>query len=299
MRFTCLAATLTLSFALYHAAANAHLQQQPPAKEVRDKPAAGSHTQPQDAGSGSDPKTDAAATDAGATNTPLVYAARDVTRKAVILAKPEPAYTKEARQNNISGTVILRAILSSSGEVKFITPVQRLPFGLTEQAIESASKIRFTPAERDGKPVSQYVRIEYNFNIFDYDKMAERVVTEVLFLPPEAKPLLSIIFSRYKAFPATTPMVFWQQLGFGLAQLGAVQQFEFQKLRINSLSGLTQEERDALEQIGAKANATAAEKKRVDELMKQAIRSLTEDELKQMQQLAMAALKAAVSAQGK
>ncbi|MBA3438826.1 MAG: energy transducer TonB [Pyrinomonadaceae bacterium] len=95
-----------------------------------------------------------------------VYAAREVARKAQILSRPEPQYTEEARKNNISGTVILRAIFSASGQVTNITAVQRLPDGLTEKAIAAARQIRFNPAQKDGRAVSQHIRLEYNFNLY-------------------------------------------------------------------------------------------------------------------------------------
>ncbi|MBA3323229.1 MAG: energy transducer TonB, partial [Pyrinomonadaceae bacterium] len=38
--------------------------------------------------------------------------------------------------------------------------------GLTEKAIEAARRITFTPAEKDGRPVSQYITLVYNFNIY-------------------------------------------------------------------------------------------------------------------------------------
>ncbi|HJR08225.1 MAG TPA: energy transducer TonB [Pyrinomonadaceae bacterium] len=91
---------------------------------------------------------------------------REVTRKANITSKPEPLYTEEARKNQVTGTVRLRLILSASGQVTGITPLTKLPDGLTEKAIEAARKIAFTPAEKDGRKVSQYVTIEYNFNIY-------------------------------------------------------------------------------------------------------------------------------------
>ena len=95
-----------------------------------------------------------------------VYAAREVTRKAQILSRPEPQYTEEARKNNVSGTVILRAIFSASGQVTNIVAVQRLPDGLTEKAIAAARQIRFVPAQKDGRAVSQHIRLEYNFNLY-------------------------------------------------------------------------------------------------------------------------------------
>jgi TonB family protein len=91
---------------------------------------------------------------------------KDVTRKAVITFKPEPGFTEEARKNNVTGVVRLRAILHSSGSVTNISVVKGLPDGLTEKAIAAAKQIRFTPAEKDGHAVSQYIVLEYNFNIY-------------------------------------------------------------------------------------------------------------------------------------
>jgi TonB family protein len=94
------------------------------------------------------------------------FRVNEVTRRAQIISKPEPLYTEEARRNQVTGTVRLRLILSASGQVSGITPLTKLPDGLTEKAIEAARKINFTPAEKDGRKVSQYVTIEYNFNIY-------------------------------------------------------------------------------------------------------------------------------------
>jgi TonB family protein len=94
------------------------------------------------------------------------FSQKEVTRKAVITFKPEPGFTEEARKNNVTGVVRLRAILSASGSVSSITTVKGLPDGLTEKAITAARQIRFTPAEKDGRAVSQYVVLEYNFNIY-------------------------------------------------------------------------------------------------------------------------------------
>jgi TonB family protein len=87
-------------------------------------------------------------------------------RRAVIEKRPEPGTTAEARANHTGGVVRLRAILSASGKVTHIEVLQGLPNGLTKKAIEAAKKIKFTPAEKDGHPVSQYVVIEYNFDIY-------------------------------------------------------------------------------------------------------------------------------------
>lgn len=95
-----------------------------------------------------------------------VFAPKEVTQKARILSRPEPQYTEEARKNQVSGTVVLKAVFSSSGQVTNIRAVSGLPYGLTEKAIAAARMIRFSPAMKDGRAVSQYIQIEYNFNLY-------------------------------------------------------------------------------------------------------------------------------------
>ena len=91
---------------------------------------------------------------------------REVTSKARVLDKPEPAYTEAARKNQITGTVTIKAIFSASGQVTNIVAISRLPDGLTEKAIAAARQIRFIPATKDGHQVSMYVQLEYNFNLY-------------------------------------------------------------------------------------------------------------------------------------
>ena len=94
------------------------------------------------------------------------FSPTEVNTKARILSRPEPQYTEEARKNQVSGTVVLRAVFSSSGQVTNIRAVSSLPYGLTERAIAAARQIRFTPAMKDGRAVSQYIEITYNFNLY-------------------------------------------------------------------------------------------------------------------------------------
>jgi len=95
-----------------------------------------------------------------------VFPPREVEQRVRVLAKPEPNYTDEARKNQITGTVVLRVIFTSLGQVEQIRTVQQLPFGLTERAIAAARQIRFLPAMRGGRPVSVYMQLEYNFNLY-------------------------------------------------------------------------------------------------------------------------------------
>ena len=86
--------------------------------------------------------------------------------RAHVLFKPEPQYTEDARKNQITGTVVLKVVFASSGEVVQIRAVRTLPFGLTERAIAAARQIKFEPAKRDGRPVSMAMQLEYNFNLY-------------------------------------------------------------------------------------------------------------------------------------
>jgi TonB family protein len=102
----------------------------------------------------------------GAPDPDRIFTIKDVTRRAVIVSRPEPLYTDEARKNQITGTVVLRLVLNADGTVTNVVALSRLPDGLTEKAVEAARRIQFTPAERDGRKVSQYATINYNFNIY-------------------------------------------------------------------------------------------------------------------------------------
>lgn len=95
-----------------------------------------------------------------------IYQPNEVDQKARITSKPGPSYTESARKNQVEGVVRLQVVLVASGAVGSIRPVTNLPDGLTEQAIAAARRIQFAPAQKDGRPVSTYVTIEYNFRLY-------------------------------------------------------------------------------------------------------------------------------------
>jgi hypothetical protein len=61
---------------------------------------------------------------------------------------------------------MLRVVFSSFGTVEQIRALQTLPFGLTEKAIAAARQIKFVPATKGGRPVSVWMQLEYNFNLY-------------------------------------------------------------------------------------------------------------------------------------
>lgn len=102
-----------------------------------------------------------------------------MTQKAIFISQPAPGFTVEAHENFIRGVVRLRAVLMKTGEVTNIAVVLGLPGGLTEKAIVAARGIKFRPAMKDGRPVSQWITLEYNFNTYDEldeDKVESKAV---------------------------------------------------------------------------------------------------------------------------
>jgi TonB family protein len=95
-----------------------------------------------------------------------VVSSSQASRKPRVLSKPDGVYTEKARDNRTKGTVVLKAVFNLNGRVIRIHAVEGLPDGLTESAIQAARRLRFTPARKDGKPISVYVQLEYTFNTF-------------------------------------------------------------------------------------------------------------------------------------
>jgi len=95
-----------------------------------------------------------------------VFSGREVTQKVRVFRKPEPTYTESASKYRITGTVVLRALFSAEGKVTDIEVVKKLPHGLTGATIKAARGISFSPAMKDGHPVSMYMELQYNFNLY-------------------------------------------------------------------------------------------------------------------------------------
>ena len=92
-----------------------------------------------------------------------VLDAKSVTTNARILSKPDPQFTKEDVKGLEQAKVILRAVITESGEVKHIMVVKSLGYELTRRSMEAARKIRFEPAKKDGASVSVITLIDYDF----------------------------------------------------------------------------------------------------------------------------------------
>lgn len=89
--------------------------------------------------------------------------ASEIDKPLKIISKPRALWTTDA---HVQGVVRLRVTFLDCGKIGAIQPVSRLPFGLTESAIEAAKKIRFEPAMKNGKPLTVAKVVEYSFSIY-------------------------------------------------------------------------------------------------------------------------------------
>ena len=82
-----------------------------------------------------------------------------------ITFKPKPDYTDEGRKQKISGEVRLEVLFKSDGQVHVIRVLQGLGYGLDEQAVKAAEKIKFKPASHEGQPIDSMAQVHIIFEL--------------------------------------------------------------------------------------------------------------------------------------
>ncbi|MBX7170286.1 MAG: tetratricopeptide repeat protein [Pyrinomonadaceae bacterium] len=83
-----------------------------------------------------------------------------------LLSKPSANYTDSARRSQIQGTITLAVFFSADGNTKKFLVLRPLSYGLTEQAVAAAQKIKFIPQKRGGKPISVVKLVQYAFKLY-------------------------------------------------------------------------------------------------------------------------------------
>jgi protein TonB len=82
-----------------------------------------------------------------------------------ILYKVEPEYSEEARKAKFQGTVLLFVVVDEKGNPRDIKILRPLGLGLDQKAVEAVEKWKFSPGNKDGKPVPVQAQIEVNFRL--------------------------------------------------------------------------------------------------------------------------------------
>lgn len=87
-------------------------------------------------------------------------------RPFLVLKKDRPSYTDAARQGQVQGTIWLMVEFKGNGDIGMISIAKGLPQGLNNEAVEAAKKIKFLPAEIDGKPADVTRIVTYSFAFY-------------------------------------------------------------------------------------------------------------------------------------
>jgi TonB family protein len=90
---------------------------------------------------------------------------RPIDRPVEIVFKPTPAYTDEARSAHIQGTVTLELEFTAAGDIRVLRLMRGLGHGLDEAAERAARRIRFKPAQADGRSVDSRATVHITFQL--------------------------------------------------------------------------------------------------------------------------------------
>jgi TonB family protein len=111
-------------------------------------------------------------------NLALIEKERQQNRKAKVIYRVEPEYTLDAREKQITGTVVLGVTVGHDGSLQNVQVKKSLFPSLDESAVAAVHKWRFEPAMKDGQPVSFYLLVEFYFSLEQKDANAIREIQE-------------------------------------------------------------------------------------------------------------------------
>lgn len=84
----------------------------------------------------------------------------------MLVVKPKPKYTDEARKGNVTGNVRMRVTFLENGSIGSVQAVNDFDAGLTEQAMIATRKMAFLPMKRNGKSLNVTKVVVYNFSLY-------------------------------------------------------------------------------------------------------------------------------------
>ncbi len=90
----------------------------------------------------------------------------DQTSPFKVLDKPKPAYTGLALLYEVQGNVKVKVTFEATGHIGEIVAVDKLPMGLTANAMATARFIGFEPGVKDGKAITSVRPVVFNFAIY-------------------------------------------------------------------------------------------------------------------------------------
>lgn len=84
----------------------------------------------------------------------------------VIIIKPRASFTDTARKKLEDGIISMRLGFSENGGISKVELLRTLGSGLVRQAVFAAFRIKFLPAEKEGKAKVNTKVVEYSFSIY-------------------------------------------------------------------------------------------------------------------------------------
>jgi protein TonB len=84
----------------------------------------------------------------------------------IVVYKPEPEYSEEARKVKHQGVVLIQMVVGADGRPRDMRVVRPLGMGLDEKALDAVKTWRFEPAKKDGQNVAVLVTAEVQFTLY-------------------------------------------------------------------------------------------------------------------------------------
>jgi periplasmic protein TonB len=78
---------------------------------------------------------------------------------------PDPAYSDQAREAKLQGTVVLAIIVDKQGNVRDQQVIKPLGLGLDQEALKAVKTWKFKPGTRNGVPVAVRMTVEIEFHL--------------------------------------------------------------------------------------------------------------------------------------
>ena len=98
------------------------------------------------------------------TSTPSRVRISEKVAQALAIKKVPPHYPNDARQAGIQGSVVMKALIDTKGDVVDLTLIQGHP-ELAPAAIEAVKQWKYKPYLLNGQPVNVETQITVNFTL--------------------------------------------------------------------------------------------------------------------------------------
>jgi TonB family protein len=97
---------------------------------------------------------------------PSVLRQNTVDTKASLLSTFEPGSNEYAQSSGVAGMALYHAVIGPDGKPGEIAVARPIGFGLDESAVDAIRNAKFSPAMKDGKPVSVLLDLVVQFRIY-------------------------------------------------------------------------------------------------------------------------------------